>query len=162
MYHSVTTANVFRITYGRMIRCYVWSRAVFSWLHGSRIAVNDTLKNTIGNLFLHLYLLDAHCRQMSTSWKSRIFLFYIDFLSAVVLNPPCVPQNTIERFLSSIGKSVRQDEIFCSFHCIEILLRKTDILNINLAKPTWTTSRLSFFYQHFTGFYTVGIFQPIW
>ena len=100
MCHSFKTANVFRITYGRMIRCYVWSRAVFNWLHGSVVAVNDILKKTIWNLF-------SHCREMSTSWKSRIFLFYIDFLSAVVLNPPCVPQNTIKIFFSSIGKSAR-------------------------------------------------------
>ena len=58
MCDSVTTANVFRITYGHMIRCYVWSRAVISWLHSSRVVVNDTLKNTIGNLFFY-YLLSA-------------------------------------------------------------------------------------------------------
>ena len=112
MCHSVTTANVFRITYGQIIRCYMWSRAVLNWLHVSRVAVNDTLKSLIGNLFSHLYLLSAHCRQILTSEKSRIFLFYKDFLSAVVLNPPCVPQNTIERFFSSIGKSSRVKRIY--------------------------------------------------
>ena len=28
----------------------------------------------------------------------------------------------------------------------EILLNKTDIFNINLAKPTWTTSKFAFFF----------------
>ena len=53
-------------------------------------------------------------------------------------------------------------KLFVLFLLWKFLLNKTDILIINLAKPTWTIFTLLSFYLHFKGFYAIGIFQTIW
>ena len=46
---------------------------------------------------------------------------------------------------------------FVLFPSIELLLNKTDFMNINLAKPTWTIFRLPFVYLHFKGILKASI-----
>ena len=58
-----------------------------------------TLSKTQLEIYFHIFT------SLTCTVNKWIFLFNIVFLSAVVLNPPCVPQNMIKRFFSSIGKS---------------------------------------------------------